>query len=202
MKIGIMGGSFNPIHMGHLMMCEYMRSELALEKVLFIPTGHAPHKPDYSVSAEERLEMVGLAVEDNPKFEVTDIEVRCQDTTYSVDTLKQLKEIYPEAEFYFFLGSDILEDLKTWKKFDELAQLAIFAVAVRPGFASVTMTTIKREIRILKTEYKAKIRLIDTPLLEISSTTLRERIAKNLSVKYFLPDAVTNYIEKKRFYRE
>lgn len=197
-----MGGSFNPIHMGHLMMSEYMRSQLGLSKVLFIPTGNAPHKRDYAVSAEERLKMVEIAVADNPFFEVSDIEVRKTETTYSVDTLRILKKTYSEAEFYFFLGSDILRDLKTWRRFEELAQLTRFAVAVRPGFQHSDAKRISEEIRFLKDRYGAEVVLIDTPLLEISSTNLRNRIRQGKSVKYFLPDDVRAYIWKKRFYRQ
>nr|WP_296155378.1 nicotinate-nucleotide adenylyltransferase [uncultured Peptoniphilus sp.] len=201
MKIGIMGGSFNPIHMGHLMMCEYMRSELGLHKVLFIPTGNAPHKRNYSVGAEDRLTMVEIAVADHPYFDVSDLEVMETKTTYSVDTLRKLKKQYPEAEFYFFLGSDILQDLKTWKLFRELAKLTRFAVAVRPGSELETGESIRREIHLLKEEYGANIVLIDTPLLEISSTSLRNRIRQGKSVKYFLPDHVMSYIQKKGFYQ-
>ncbi|MDD7363691.1 MAG: nicotinate-nucleotide adenylyltransferase [Peptoniphilus sp.] len=202
MKMGIMGGSFNPIHMGHLMMSEYMRSHLGLSKVLFIPTGNAPHKRDYSVSAKERLKMVEIAVADNPYFEVSDVEVTRKNTMYSVDTLNILKETYPDAEFYFFLGSDILQDLKSWKKFRELAQMTRFAVAVRPGFQSISMANIRKEIQFLTHHYGADIVLIDTPRLEISSTNLRNRIRQGKSVKYFLPDDVRTYVWKKRFYRQ
>ncbi len=201
MKIGIMGGSFNPIHMGHLMMCEYMRSELGLHKVLFIPTGNAPHKRNYSVAAEDRLTMVEIAVADHPYFEVSPLEVMENKTTYSVDTLRKLKEEYPEGEFYFFLGSDILQDLKTWKLFGELAKLTHFAVAVRPGSELKTGDSIRKEIHLLREKYGASIVLIDTPLLEISSTGLRNRIRQGKSVKYFVPDHVMTYIQKKGFYR-
>ena len=201
MKIGIMGGSFNPIHMGHLMMSEYIRAELGLSKGLFIPTGNAPHKRDYSVPASDRLKMAELAVADNYYFEVSDIEVTRTETTYSVDTLESLRSLHPEAEFYFFLGSDILQDLKTWKRFGELAQLTRFAVAVRPGFGQVTRRAIGQEIRYLKEHFNAGIVLIDTPLLEISSTNLRNRIRQGKSVKYFLPDDVMTYIRKKGFYQ-
>ena len=200
MKIGIMGGSFNPIHMGHLMMSEYMRASLGLNKVLFIPTGNAPHKHNYAVTGEERLKMVELAVADNAYFDTSDLEVLQTKTTYSVDTISALKEIYPDAEFYFFLGSDILQDLKTWKRFDALAKLTQFAVATRPGDGAITKEAIREEIRYLKTTYDADIVLIDTPLLEISSTTLRNRIRQGMSVKYFIPDPVMAYIRKKRFY--
>lgn len=200
MKIGIMGGSFNPIHLGHLMMSEYMRANLGLSKVIFIPTGNAPHKQSYAVTAKERLKMVDIAVAGNGYFDTSDIEVLKTETTYSVDTLTDLKRIYRDAEFYFFLGSDILQDLKTWKRFDALAKLTQFAVAVRPGDGAITKEAIREEIRYLKAIYDADIVLIDTPLLEISSTTLRNRIRQGKSVKYFIPDDVIAYIRKKRFY--
>ena len=144
--------------------------------------------------------MVELAVADNDYFDTSDLEVMQTETTYSVDTVSALKKIYTGAEFYFFLGSDILQDLKTWKRFDALAKLTQFAVATRPGDGAMTKEAIREEIRYLKTTYDADIVLIDTPLLEISSTTLRNRIRQGMSVKYFISDSVMTYIRKKRFY--
>ena len=112
-KIGIMGGSFDPIHMGHLMMSEYVRSELDLDEVLFVPTGNPPHKQIGILEAEKRLEMVKIAIADNPHFTVSDLEVQKKGISYSVDTVLELKALHPEDEFYFLIGSDLLPQLKS-----------------------------------------------------------------------------------------
>lgn len=200
MKVGIMGGSFNPIHMGHLMMSEYIRSTLKIDHVLFVPTGNAPHKDDYQVSAEERLNMVKIATADNPYFYVSDIEVNRTGTSYSVDTLTQLNKLYPVDQFYFFLGSDIIFDLKNWKKFNELAKITEFAMAIRPGFEQISLEDVYDEIDFLSKEYGATIHVVETPRYEISSTDLRERLGKNYSVKYLIPDPIIEYIKKNNFY--
>lgn len=202
MKIGIMGGSFNPIHLGHLMMSEYLREELQLDKVLFIPTGKAPHKSYFEANEWERLKMVQMAVESNDFFEVSDIEVKNEEVSYSVDTLKKLILLYPKAEFYFFLGSDILLDLKGWKRFDELARLCKFACAVRPGFEKVSIEVMKSEISYLKEKFEAEIYIVETPRYEISSTDLRNRLEENKSVKYLIPEKVYSYVKEKNLYGE
>ncbi|MDO5037198.1 MAG: nicotinate-nucleotide adenylyltransferase [Tissierellia bacterium] len=202
MKIGVMGGSFNPIHMGHLMMSEYIRSELDIDKVFFIPTGKAPHKDKYVVSGEARYRMVDLACRDNPHFHPLDIEVKNPQISYSVDTINYLKEAYPEDDFYFFLGSDILKDLKSWKKFDQLAELTKFAVAIRPGFERITIEEVHEEISYLKETFGAQVSLLETPRFEISSTDLRDRLAKDKSVRYLIPDPIILYIQEKGFYKE
>lgn len=201
MKIGIMGGSFNPIHMGHLMMSNYIREEIGLSKVLFIPTGKAPHKNNYEVDEFERYKMVDLAVRDNPYFEACDIEIKNTKTSYSVETLRKLHIMYTGCRFYFFLGSDILLDLKSWKKFDELSKLCTFICAIRPGFEKISRADMNREIKYLQNTFSTKIQLVETPRYEISSTDLRTRIENRKSVRYLIPDPVIDYIEKKSFYR-
>lgn len=200
MKIGIMGGSFNPIHMGHLMMSEYLREELKLEKVLFIPTGKAPHKDHYDADELDRLKMVELAVKNNDYFEACDIEVKNKEISYSVETLRKLHEKYKEAEFYFFLGSDILLDLKGWKRFGELSSLCNFACAIRPGFEKISLEVMKSEINYLNNIFKANIHIVETPRYEISSTDLRERLKEEKSVKYLIPESIIEYINDNKLY--
>lgn len=197
-----MGGSFHPIHMGHLMMSEYIRSTLGIKKVIFIPTGIPPHKEDFSVSGDHRMAMVELATLHNPHFFVSDIEIKRKGTSYSVDTVRELMKIYPEDEFYFFLGSDIILDLKDWKKFDKLAQYTKFVVAIRPGFEKITLETIKEEVEFLSETYGAQFQIIETPRYEISSTDLRNRIRNQRSVNYLIPGSVIHYINKHQLYEE
>ena len=197
-KYGIFGGSFNPIHYGHLMICEYIKEEMGLDKVIFIPTGNPPHK-EIEVSAEDRYEMVRLAISPNPDFEISDIETTRIDLSYTVDTIRELKKIYKEEKLYFLIGLDSLFQLKTWKKIDDLSQEIEFVVALRPGY--IDKEEINREIDFLRDNFGTKINLIKTPLYEISSTDLRDRIHQGKSLRYLIPKKVLDYIEESGFYK-
>ena len=197
-KYGIFGGSFNPIHYGHLMICEYIKEEMGLDKVIFIPTGNPPHK-DLGVSAEDRYEMVKLAISPNPDFEISDIETTRVNLSYTVDTIRELKKIYKEEKLYFLIGLDSLFQLKTWKKIGDLSQEIEFVVALRPGY--INKEEINNEIDFLRENFGTKINLIKTPLYEISSTDLRERIHQGKSLRYLIPKKVLDYIEESGFYK-
>ena len=197
-KYGIFGGSFNPIHYGHLMICEYIKEEMGLDKVIFIPTGNPPHK-DLGVSAEDRYEMVKLAISPNPDFEISDIETTRVNLSYTVDTIRELKKIYKEEKLYFLIGLDSLFQLKTWKKINDLSQEIEFVVALRPGY--IDKEEINREIDFLRDNFGTKINLIKTPLYEISSTDLRDRIHEGKSLRYLIPKKVLDYIEESGFYK-
>ena len=197
-KYGIFGGSFDPIHYGHLMICEYIKEEMGLDKVIFIPTGNPPHK-DLGVSAEDRYEMVKLAISPNPDFEISDIETTRVNLSYTVDTIRELKEIYKEEKLYFLIGLDSLFQLKTWKKIDDLSQEIEFVVALRPGY--IDKEEINNEIDFLRENFGTKINLIKTPLYEISSTDLRDRIHEGKSLRYLIPKKVLDYIEESGFYK-
>ena len=197
-KYGIFGGSFNPIHYGHLMICEYIKEEMGLDKVIFIPTGNPPHK-DLGVSAEDRYEMVRLAISPNPDFEISDIETTRVNLSYTVDTIRELKEIYKEEKLYFLIGLDSLFQLKTWKKIGDLSQEIEFVVALRPGY--IDKEEINREIDFLRENFGTRINLIKTPLYEISSTDLRDRIHEGKSLRYLIPKKVLDYVEESGFYK-
>ena len=197
-KYGIFGGSFNPIHYGHLMICEYIKEEMGLDKVIFIPTGNPPHK-DLGVSAEDRYEMVRLAISPNPDFEISDIETTRVNLSYTVDTIRELKKIYKEEKLYFLIGLDSLFQLKTWKKIGDLSQEIEFVVALRPGY--IDKEEINNEIDFLRENFGTKINLIKTPLYEISSTDLRDRIHEGKSLRYLIPKRVLDYIEESGFYK-
>lgn len=197
-KYGIFGGSFNPIHYGHLMICEYIKEEMGLDKVIFIPTGNPPHK-DLGVSAKDRYEMVRLAISPNPDFEISDIETTRVKLSYTVDTIRELKEIYKEEKLYFLVGLDSLFQLKTWKKIGDLSQEIEFVVALRPGY--INKEEINNEIEFLRENFGTKINLIKTPLYEISSTDLRDRIHEGKSLRYLIPKKVLDYIEESGFYK-
>lgn len=197
-KYGIFGGSFNPIHYGHLMICEYIKEEMGLDKVIFIPTGNPPHK-DLGVSAEDRYEMVRIAISPNPDFEISDIETTRVNLSYTVDTIRELKKIYKEEKLYFLIGLDSLFQLKTWKKIGDLSQEIEFVVALRPGY--IDKEEINNEIDFLRKNFGTKINLIKTPLYEISSTDLRDRIHEGKSLRYLIPKKVLDYIEESGFYK-
>lgn len=197
-KYGIFGGSFNPIHYGHLMICEYIKEEMGLDKVIFIPTGNPPHK-ELELSAKDRYEMVRLAISPNPDFEISDIETTRVKKSYTVDTIRELKKIYKEEKLYFLIGLDSLFQLKTWMKIGDLSQEIEFVVALRPGY--LNREEINKEIDFLKENFGTKINLIKTPLYEISSTDLRDRIREGKSLRYLIPKKVLDYIEESGFYK-
>ncbi|MFR8743808.1 MAG: nicotinate-nucleotide adenylyltransferase [Peptoniphilus sp.] len=197
-KYGIFGGSFNPIHYGHLMICEYIKEEMGLDKVIFIPTGNPPHK-ELELSAKDRYEMVRLAISPNPDFEISDIETTRVKKSYTVDTIRELKKIYKEEKLYFLIGLDSLFQLKTWMKIGDLSQEIEFVVALRPGY--LDREEINKEIDFLRENFGTKINLIKTPLYEISSTDLRDRIREGKSLRYLIPKKVLDYIEESGFYK-
>ncbi|MDK7755953.1 MAG: nicotinate-nucleotide adenylyltransferase [Peptoniphilus harei] len=197
-KYGIFGGSFNPIHYGHLMICEYIKEEMGLDKVIFIPTGNPPHK-ELELSAEDRYEMVRLAISPNPDFEISDIETTRVKKSYTVDTIRELKKIYKEEKLYFLIGLDSLFQLKTWMKIGDLSQEIEFVVALRPGY--LDREEINKEIDFLRENFGTKVNLIKTPLYEISSTDLRDRIRVGKSLRYLIPKKVLDYIEESGFYK-
>ena len=193
---GIMGGTFNPIHLGHLMISEYIRDEIKLDKIIFVPTGNPPHKSDL-LDAEIRYEMTKMAIEGNENFMVSDIETKRQGVSYTVDTVNQLSEQL-DAELSFIIGSDTLFQLKTWKRFDELAKQIEFICAIRPEYMATKI--LSSELIYLNQKFDARIKIIKTPQYMISSTDLRNRIKYGKSLKYLLPDKLIEYIYERRLY--
>lgn len=198
-RLGIAGGTFDPIHMGHLIMAEVARQECGLDKVLFIPTGNPPHKAGYTVTpAAYRYEMVRMAIIDNPYFEISDIEVKREGFTYTVDTLMELRRIYPaNVEFFFIIGGDTLPEIKGWREASRVVKCCHFVVYGRPGYDLA-----EEEIRFLKEEMGASIYTVDGPLLGISSTDIRDRIRQGKSIRYLVPAPVEEYIYKNRLYMQ
>lgn len=197
-KYGIFGGTFNPIHFGHLMICEYLKEELGLDKVIFIPTGNPPHK-SLDVSAIDRYNMVKLAISSNPDFEISDIETNRVNLSYTVDTIIELKKIYENQKLFFLIGLDTLFQLKTWRKIEELSREIEFVVALRPKY--IDIDEINRELKFLRENYGTIVEIIHTPLYEISSTELRTRIRDKKTVRYLIPNNVVNYIKESGFYK-
>ncbi|EPR09265.1 nicotinic acid mononucleotide adenylyltransferase [Ruminiclostridium papyrosolvens C7] len=199
MKIGICGGTFDPVHVGHLAVAELVREEFGLDRVLFIPSGKPPHKDLTSVTDPiHRLNMVQCAVSTNPNFEAVSIEVERRGYTYTVDTLKQLHELYPKGtEFYYIIGADVVMDLLKWKSTEEVFTLTRFIALMRPGFQDEEFKT---RLTYLKSEYDVNITGFEAPLIEISSTFIRDRIKNGKSVKYFITEPVEGYIKENNLY--
>lgn len=186
MKLGILGGSFNPIHHGHLIIATRAAEALKLDRVLFIPTAISPLKRarDFA-SPRDRLAMVRAALRADPLFEASDLEIRRGGTSYTIDTLRALRKSRP-GKPVLILGADAARLLPQWRSIDEVKRLATFVLVARPGH---------RPGRGMPKQY------IEVPLLEISSTGIRERVRRGLSIRYLVPDAVDRYIRRKGLYR-
>lgn len=197
-KIGIMGGTFNPIHMGHLLLAEWARDTAGLDEVWLIPTGYSYMKSGQDMAAsEERLFMTRLAVEGSQYMKVLDSEVKRAGYSYTCDTLEELKKQYPEYHFYFIFGADCLFSVESWKKPECIFADCSIIAAVR-GEVNLEEMRLKKEE--LQKKYGADIYLLPFLQLEISSTIIRERIKEGKSVRYLVPDTVISYIEEKGFY--
>jgi len=200
-KIGLMGGTFDPIHHGHLLMAEAVREQYGLDKVLFIPSSQPPHKQGRKVApAHARLLMTEMAVLGNRYFEVSQIELHRQGPSYSVDTLRELHSLHGgEAEFYFITGADAINELATWHEAGELLRLCHFIAATRQGCA-LDLPRLRRELG--ESVVEERIHELSTPELEISSTDIRARIRDGHSIKYLVPAAVEAFICKKGLYHD
>lgn len=199
MKIGIMGGTFNPIHYGHLVLSEYVLDALNLDYVIFIPTGNPPHKDGKDIiDANDRKNMVEIAIKANSKFKLSSMEIDRLETTYTIDTIKELKNKYKKDELYFILGADSLLTLKHWKNSDEIINLINIIVVDRRKF---NFMEVDKEIVRLNEEHDGNIKRIECPFIEISSTFIRERIKSGKSIKYLVTKEVEEYIYERNLYK-
>ena len=196
-RVGIFGGTFDPIHMGHLIVAETIMDEFHLDKVVFIPAAVPPHKLDRQISpAKHRYMMTMLATCSNPRFQVSDMEMHRQGPSYSRDTLAQLLEEHgSDTEFYFIVGADSVENLHTWNRIDELLTMCHFIGASRPG-CMPDMEKIAQRFGPLA----EKIHCLETPELEISSTEIRHRVGQKRTIRYIVPETVEQYIYKEKLY--
>lgn len=199
-SIGIMGGTFDPIHYGHLILAQYVLDQMKLDKIIFIPSGISYLKSNKKISHKRhRLNMTKLGINNNDKFEVSTIEIDRKGNTYTVDTIEQLNEEYPYKTFYFIIGADSLFDLLKWKKYKRLFEICNFVVTNRGS--TYTTEQLQCEINMLKSKYNARIDLIHIPDIDISSSEIRKRVNNNLSIRYLLPDNVEKYIDNNELYR-
>ncbi len=189
MHIGLYFGSFNPIHIGHLIIANQVVENSDVDKIWFVVSPHNPLKDAHSLLNEyDRLHLVELAIQDNNKFRASNVEFHLPKPSYTIDTLTYLTERFPLEQFSVVMGSDSFQNLPRWKNYEQLIKHYSFIVYNRPGFD-------------IKDTLGANITLVDAPLLEISSTYVRKQIRENKSIQYMLPDAVWKYIEQNRYYK-
>ena len=198
-RIGIMGGTFDPIHVGHLITAEMVRSAASLDEVVFIPSARPPHKDgERAASAEDRLIMTERAVQDNPYFSVSDMELKREGPSYTVDTIAELRARLDDAELFFITGADAMNDLYRWHEPKRLLCSCQFIVATRQGAPLDELLLAEK----FTAEERSHIQVLPTPHLEISSSVIRARIRAGLSIRHLVPRAVEEYIEKRGLYRE
>ena len=198
-KIGIMGGTFDPIHIGHLILAEDAYVELGLDEVLFMPAGHPPHKVlgKGRATNDQRTEMVRRAIEGNDHFSLSLYEMKKEGLSYTYQTLEMLSNNEKGIELYFIMGADSLFEFKTWKEPERIASLCTIVAAGRPGRGEEDLTACIEELRRIM---DAKIVRLDTPDIDISSTMLRKRASEGLTIRYYVPDKVAEYIKERGLY--
>ena len=190
-RVGVMGGTFDPIHHGHLVAASEVSHRFGLDEVLFVPTGEPWQKGGRQVSpAEDRYLMTVVATASNPRFSVDRVDIDRPGPTYTVDTLRDLHSRMPDAQLFFITGADALAQILSWHKVDELFELAHFVGVTRPGYELADAHL-----------PKGAVSLVEVPAMAISSTECRERVAEGRPVWYLVPDGVVQYISKRRLYR-
>ena len=214
MSLGILGGTFNPVHAAHLRLAEELAEALSLERVLFIPAAEPPLKRSGVAPARHRLEMTRLATADNPGFEVLDLELRRAGPSYTVDTLNELTDRHPGTRLWFLIGTDAIAELDQWYQSERLFELANFAVAERPGSRPADVDALLEELpaRLARRFRRGdaglvhdcgnELRVIPFTPLGISSTDIRKRVREGRSIRYLVPDGVAEYIRKHHLYEE
>lgn len=188
-RVGIMGGTFNPIHNGHLLIAEQAKEQMNLDEIWFMPARIPPHKQDTEIiSVEHRVNMVNLAIADHPQFFLSTIELDREGPSYTVDTLEEARVTFPDFSFFFIAGGDMLTTLPKWHRFNDLVQLVQFIGFDRPGSSFERMDS------------KANITYLTLPKWEISSTGIREMARQHRSLRYLVPSSVESYIKEHKLY--
>lgn len=198
-RVGLMGGTFDPIHIGHLMLAECAYEQFQLERVLFLPAGNPPHKDKRKVGATDtqRIDMVRLAIEGNPHFKLDPEEMLREGYTYTKDTLNLLTQQHPDIDYYFIIGADSLMAFDTWYHPEEICRNSILAVAVRD---QMSQEKIQAKMHELEERFRARIHLLQTPDVDIASSHLRQMRSQKRSIRYYVTDPVWQYIEEHALY--
>ncbi len=194
-RVGVMGGTFDPIHYGHLVTAEEAEMQFGLDEVVFVPTGRPWMKADREVSPpEDRYLMTVVATASNPRFSVSRIDIDREGPTYAVDTLRQLADETPDAELYFITGADAMLEIFEWKDPEDVLSLAHFIAATRPGYDLA-------RFEAAAPTHHPRVSTMDIPALAISSSDIRARVREGRAIRYLLPEGVKSYIEKQALYR-
>ena len=208
-KVGIMGGTFDPIHIGHLILGENAYHQFKLDKVLYMPSGNPPHKQERKgrASVEERTKMTALAIADNPHFELCTLEAGRTGFSYTSDTLRELATRNPNTEYYFIMGADSLYQFENWWRPQQICDLCTILVAVREDISKVQMenqlkSQIEQQMEKLKQMYNGRFLKLEIPNINISSDELRKHIAAGHSLRYYMPEIVADYINQNSLYKE
>jgi nicotinate-nucleotide adenylyltransferase len=198
-RLGVLGGTFDPIHYAHLAIAEEARTQLGLEPVWFVPAGQPPHKPDVTIApAHHRLAMLELALASNSHFRISRVDLERPGPCYTVDTLALLREEWgPRVELYFIIGADSLREMHSWYRPKRIMELALLAVAPRPG-NQLHLGELERDLPGLS----RRVRIIEAPLLDISATGLRQRVREGKSIRYYVPEDVEAYILAHGLYQD
>ena len=197
-RIGIMGGTFNPIHQGHLLLAEQAREYCELDEVLFIPSGNSYMKDSSEIlDGEIRIFMTAAAIEDNPSFTLSTMEMEREGATYTCDTIQDLREKEPFAQYYFIMGADSLFSMESWKDPGEIFKNCILVAAARDSRDTFSLTEKATE---LQAKYQARIIILPERKIDISSSEVRSRIREGKSVRYMIPDKVIDYISSNHLY--
>ena len=201
MKIGIMGGTFDPIHNGHLMLGEYAYRQFDLDLIWFMPNGNPPHKSNDSIEShtKNRVEMVKRAISGTEYFSLQPYEAETKEVHYSYKTMDYFKRSYPEHEFYFIIGADSLFSIEKWVHPEILLKKCVILAAYRDEKGTEEMLA---QIAYLNQKYQADIRLLNTPNVDISSSEIREKLKRGQSIQEIVPDTVYAYIEENQLYRD
>lgn len=201
MKIGILGGTFDPIHNGHLMLARHARDVLGMDEVWFMPNGNPPHKTSDSIetNTKHRLAMIQKAINDDTGFVIQSYEIKRKETNYSYLTMEQFKEMYAGYEFYFIIGADSLYAIESWKHPERLMKTCTILAACREDKNQDDM---QKQIAYLKEKYDADIRLMNTEAIDISSTEIRSCVKERGSIEHLVPAAVCEYIKENGLYEE
>lgn len=198
-KIGILGGTFDPVHTGHLLLAEWAMDSAGLDEVWLIPAGMPYKKAGRQIlPGKERLHMARLAAQGNPCLRCMDTEIVRDGYTYTYETLEQLCESFPEDKFYFIMGADCLFSIENWRKPEAIFQHAVIMAAVRDA---VLMEELQAKASMLQEKFGGEILLMPFLRFSISSSEIRERVAAGKSIRYLVPDEVLTYIQEKEFYR-
>lgn len=202
-RIGVMGGTFDPIHHGHLVTAEEAWKQFQLDLVLFVPSGQPPHKEDRrSLDAESRYLMTVIATADNPHFQVSRMEIDRPGPSYTVDTVRELHRVYGKnTQIFFITGADAILEILTWKEPEKVLQECTFIAATRPGYDLRRLEESLPEAERVRHATDPRVLVMEIPALAISSTDIRRRVREGMPIRYLVPEGVREFIEKKGFYR-